>query len=134
MVFDDFRVAHVEVRHVRAKRGQVAAIVNAHPRIASPDVPTHRFLISPFVPLAIRTLRIFEGFFKEGVLFGAVVQDVIHDDANTALVRFLNELIKVSQGTVVGIDVSKIARGITMVMVCTGGDGHEPNAFDAQFF
>ena len=66
------------------------------------------------------------------MLFGAVVQHIVHDDANAALVRFFDEFIKVSQRAVVGLDVSKVSRGIAMVAVCAGCNGHEPNAFDAQ--
>ena len=134
MVLHHIGVAHVEVGHVRAKGGQITALACDHPRVFAPNVPALRFLLSPLKPSAVRALRIFQTVFKVGVLFGAVIQNIIHDHTNASGVSLFDQFIKVGQAAIVWVDVAKVGGGVAMVLVGTGGNGHEPNAFNAQVF
>ena len=66
------------------------------------------------------------------MICGTVIEHVVHDHANAPCVGSFDQVIKVGQGAVVGVDVAKVGGGVAMVVVSAGGDGHQPNAFHPQ--
>jgi hypothetical protein len=71
---------------------------------------------------------------KQGVLACTVVDDIVHDDAHAAGMRLAQQFVKVFQRAVGGLYGAKVGCGIAMITVGAGGDGHEPDALDAQVF
>ncbi len=61
-----------------------------------------------------------------------MVDDVVHDDADAALMRFGQEGVEVGHGAVVGIDGAVIILGVAVIVVLAGTDRHQPDAGDAE--
>ena len=126
------RMAQVEVGHVSPEGAQVAAGGRGKPGVLAPDVPAFGFGIAPFVPGAERAFRFTQRLRKEGVTVGAVVDHIVHDDADAAGMGLAQQLVKVGQCAVGGLDVAVVGGGVAVVAVGAAGDRHQPEAADAQ--
>jgi hypothetical protein len=61
-----------------------------------------------------------------------VVDHVVHHHADAAPVGLRDELVEVGQRAVLGRHGAEIGGGVAVVAVGVGGDGHQPDAADAQ--
>ena len=128
------RIPEIEVRHMRAKGAKEGTLPGLCPGVLAPNIPAGGRCIFPHIPVVERAARAGLGANKHRVFSGAVVDDVIHDDADTALVSLRNQFIKISQRAVGGVDATKVRGGVAVVAISIGGDRHQPDAGNAQVF
>ena len=130
------RIAEIEVRHVRAEGGEVVAahlgVRRRVPRVLVPDRPPHRGLPLPHVPVAIGPAARRGTCREHRVLGGTVIDHVVGDHANAALMGLANQFVKVGQRAVVALDGAEVGGGVAMVAVGALLNRHQPQALDAQ--
>ena len=66
------------------------------------------------------------------MLGSAVVDDIVHDHSDATRMCFAQQGIKVLQRAVLWFNAAEVGGGIAVVAVGAGGDGHQPDATDAQ--
>ena len=152
VVLQHRRVAEIEVGHVRPegaevevagarRRGRhlldVAGVgpgfsLGCVPGVLAPDVPALRHLLGPHEPRAERVGRARQRLPEHRVRGSAVVDDVVHHHADSALVGFVDEFVEIGQRAVLGCNGAIVGGGVTVVAVGIRGDGHEPDAAHTQ--
>jgi len=76
----------------------------------------------------------FQGFLKPWVLVGRVVEHQVQNNMDIAVVRFLEEKIKISQSAKFWIDILVIRDVVAKVHVRRRIDRRKPDPIDAQVF
>ena len=98
------------------------------------------FVRSPHAHARIRSIDVSKAKAMPGVKAILTVDDLPPVEALamfyeyrelTPIGRRGDQRVQILFGAVVGIDVAKVSGGITVVTVCAGGDGHQPNALHA---
>ena len=111
-------------------------------RVAEPRLPVVRrlafvgsrlaFAVAPDVPVAFRIVARRAGLEEPLVLVGGVVDDVVHDDANVALLRFGDEGVEVRHAAVEGIDRRVVRDVVAVVDARRGIHRRDPDGVDAE--
>ena len=104
------------------------------PGVAAPDVPAGGHVVLPDKPVAPGAVAAAGAGLEQRAGGGAVVDHVVDDDADAARMCGGDQRVEIGQAAVVGLDAAEIGAGIAVIAVRTGGDGHQPQAADAQVF
>ena len=126
------RVAQVEVGHLVREAGEIGTVLVLVPGILAVDAPACGHLILPEVPVPVRAARVRARLLEQRMVGRAVVDHVVHDHADAARVRLLDQLVEVSQRAVVGLDRAVVGHGVAVVLVLAACDRHQPQPRDSQ--
>ena len=139
--FLDLRIAPVEVGLLLVEVVVVpltGLLVVGPGGVAEPGLPVvgragqDAFAVAPDVPVALgigaRRARLDE----PRVLVGGVVDDVVHDDADAALLGLGDHAVEVGHGAVFGIDGGVVGDVVAVVDAGRGIHGRDPDGVDAE--
>ena len=129
---DRRRLEQVEVRHGLVELRQIGAIGGGLPGIAIEDAPTCRPGILPDIPIAQRAVGRARRFEEDRIAGGAMIDDVIDDDADAACMRLAKQFIEIGQRAVGRFDVAIVADRIAVVAILARADRHQPDATHTQ--
>jgi hypothetical protein len=88
-------------------------------------------VIQPDIPVALVVEVVFR-VEKQRILVGAVVDDVIHDDAYAPGVGLTQKLTKIGLAAVIGFQLAIVGDRIAVVVILALVDGHQPDPLYAQ--
>ena len=141
----DFGVAPVQIRllHIEIVVVVLPRLLVPLPRgVAEPRLPVvgrlafvvggFTFAIAPYVPVALGIVARGARFQEPLVLVGSVVDDVVHDDADIALLRLGDKIVKVSHAAVERIDGGVVGDVIAVVDAGRGIHRRDPDGIDAE--
>ena len=141
----NFGIAPVEIGllHIEIVVVVLARLLIPLPRrVAKPRLPVIRrlafirrclaFAIAPDVPVAFGIVARRTGLEKPFVLVGGVVDHVVHDHADVALLCFGDKVVEIRHAAVERIDGGVIGDVVAVVDARRGIHGRDPDGVDAE--